>query len=114
MSQAVFDIMAADLDRSMREMGVGDLSVGRHMKRLGEGFYGRAAVYEAALEGVGDRDALSRALLRNIYDDIDPGAGMLAALEGYVMRQAAHLAAQPIAPIAAGKIEFMVFEGSES
>ena len=44
LSQALVDFMAADLDRSIRELGVGDMSVGKFMKRLGEGLYGRAAV----------------------------------------------------------------------
>jgi len=37
LAQALVDFMAADLDRSIRELGVGDLSVSRFMKRLGEG-----------------------------------------------------------------------------
>ena len=53
LAQALVDYMAADLDRSIRELGVGDLSVGKFMKRLGEGLYGRAAAYDKALD---DRD----------------------------------------------------------
>ena len=34
-----------DIDRNLREMGVGDLSVGRQVKSLTEGLYGRLGVY---------------------------------------------------------------------
>ncbi len=37
LSQAFFDAMFADLDRALREMGIGDLSVGKHVKRMAQG-----------------------------------------------------------------------------
>src|SRR4051812_2446073 len=40
-SQALFDTYVKGLDDGLREMGVGDLSVGKKMRRLGEAFYGR-------------------------------------------------------------------------
>ena len=50
-SQALFDTFVKALDHALREMGVGDLSVGKKMRRLAEAFYGRAKSYDAA----GDR-----------------------------------------------------------
>src|ERR1700752_3618558 len=43
LGQRFFDTMFADFDRSLREMGTGDLSVGREVKRMAQGFYGRVA-----------------------------------------------------------------------
>src|SRR3954464_9479373 len=40
LGQRFFDTMFADFDRSLREMGTGDLSVGREIKRMAEAFYG--------------------------------------------------------------------------
>ena len=40
-SQALFDTYVQALDHALREMGVGDLSVGRKMRRLGEAFVAR-------------------------------------------------------------------------
>jgi hypothetical protein len=48
LGQEVFDVMFADLDRSLRELGVGDLSVGKHVKRYARFFYGRVAGLEQA------------------------------------------------------------------
>jgi cytochrome b pre-mRNA-processing protein 3 len=105
LAQALVDYMAADLDRSIRELGVGDLSVGKFMKRLGQGLYGRAAAYDKALD-TDDRAALREALLRNIYDGDGPDDRILTAFAEYVENQNAHLSAQPIGPIADGIADF--------
>jgi cytochrome b pre-mRNA-processing protein 3 len=108
LAQALVDFMAADLDRSIRELGVGDMSVGKFMKRLGEGLFGRAAAYDKALD---DRDipALEVAVLRNIFDGYDPGERILAIIACYAQAQYDHLASQPIEPIAAGYVAFLPF-----
>src|SRR4051794_1551817 len=64
--QALFDLFCADIDDNLREMGVGDLSVPKHMKRVGEAFYGRAQAYREALAREDDA-ALIDALTSNIY-----------------------------------------------
>ncbi len=106
LAQAVMDFMAADLDRSMRELGIGDLSVGRYMKRLGEGLYGRAATYDAALDAH-DSAALSDALVRNVYAGRDPGGRNLAMIAAYALSQPSFLAGQPIADIMLGRVAFI-------
>ena len=64
MAQAVFDAMFADMDVNLREMGVGDLSVGKKVRAMWEAFHGRAKAYEAEVEA-GDDGALAQALRRN-------------------------------------------------
>jgi cytochrome b pre-mRNA-processing protein 3 len=105
LAQALVDYMAADLDRSIRELGVGDLSVGKFMKRLGQGLYGRAAVYDKALDDE-DQAALRDALLRNIYDGDGPDDRILTAFAEYVKIQNVHLSAQPIGSMADGTVDF--------
>jgi cytochrome b pre-mRNA-processing protein 3 len=41
LAQELFDVMFADFDRGLREMGVGDLGVGRQVKTMAQAFYGR-------------------------------------------------------------------------
>src|SRR5260370_6969849 len=43
--QSFFDEMFADFDRALREMGTGDLSVRKHVKRTARAFYGRIRAY---------------------------------------------------------------------
>ncbi len=49
--QALFDLMMADIDMNLRELGVGDLSVGKQVKRLAQQFYARLAVINEAFDG---------------------------------------------------------------
>ena len=101
--QKLVDEFFADMDRSLREMGVGDLSVGKKVRKMAEAFYGRAAAYEKALgEGAG---ALEIALLRNVYPD-GAAIGSPAKLAGYVTAARQQLASQAVAGIIAGAVAF--------
>jgi cytochrome b pre-mRNA-processing protein 3 len=91
--QAVFDLFCQDMDRTLREMGVGDLSVPKRMRKIGEAFYGRAAAYEAGL-AARDKTALAAALKRNVLG----GEGSEVAAEplaAYMMAADEGLAATP-------------------
>jgi cytochrome b pre-mRNA-processing protein 3 len=70
------DAFFRDLDASLREMGVGDTSVPKRMKKLGEAFFGRAHAYDESLNA-GDAEALAVALGRNVTGNAAP-AGPLA------------------------------------
>jgi cytochrome b pre-mRNA-processing protein 3 len=88
LAQAVFDAMFNDMDVNLREMGVGDLSVGKKVRVMWEAFHGRAAVYAEAMK-LGP-EALAEALERNIWPGEEQrlAAGNLARL---VYAQDAHL-----------------------
>ncbi len=80
LAQALFDVMFRTMDQTIREIGVGDLSVPRHMKRMMTGFNGRANAYEAALVG---EEKLEETLIRNVYataDNIEQGRVQALAL----------------------------------
>ncbi len=62
--------MFADLDRGLREMGATDMGVGKRVKEMAKGFYGRIAAYEKGLDG--DDQTLSEALKRNLYGTVQP------------------------------------------
>lgn len=91
--QRLFDVYVSALDDSLRELGVGDLSVAKKMRKLGEALYGRMKAYETPLEA-GDADALALALARNVHASEDPGAG--AALAAYALKARDSLSAQPL------------------
>ncbi len=50
LSQELFNIFFEDLDNSLRELGVSDLSVGKKIKVLAQNFYGRLLVYTNLFE----------------------------------------------------------------
>ncbi|WP_367576017.1 ubiquinol-cytochrome C chaperone family protein [Phenylobacterium montanum] len=98
-SQALFDAYLRSLDDALREMGVGDLSVGKKMRKLGEAFYGRAKAYDSAL-GV-QSDELAALIGRTLFADAPQGD--VAAMAGYVRRAFAALAELPLETILAGE-----------
>jgi cytochrome b pre-mRNA-processing protein 3 len=104
LAQALFDVMFADMDASLREMGAGDLGVGRRVKQMATGFYGRVAAYDAGLAG-GD-GVLGAALRRNLFGTVSPSSDSLAVMADYVTRTAATLARQPLERIAGGTVAF--------
>jgi cytochrome b pre-mRNA-processing protein 3 len=105
LAQAVFDAMFNDMDVNLREMGVGDLSVGRKVRAMWEAFHGRAAAYQAAIEA-GDRAALAAALERNVWRDA-PAAAAAAELARAVLAQDAHLAGQELTELGMGSVRFL-------
>jgi cytochrome b pre-mRNA-processing protein 3 len=61
------------MDRSLRELGIGDFGVPKRMKKMAEAFYGRHDTYRLALSS-GDRAALVAAIDRNVFGDADKAA----------------------------------------
>lgn len=82
MAQALVDHLFADLDDGLRKAGVSDLAVGKRVKKLAQGFYGRAEAYTSALEA--GEPALRAVLSRNLLSGrVAPEAvheGLLAEL----------------------------------
>ena len=93
--QALIDRLFADMDVTLREMGVGDLSVGKKVKRMAEAFYGRSRAYREGLASADD-DALADALRRNLYRTADGTPSQVAAMAEYIRRECARLAEQPV------------------
>lgn len=104
MSQEVFDTFVADMDATLRELGVGDLSVPKKMKKIGAAFYGRTVAYDAGLAAPDDA-ALALALARNILE-AEAQTPRAEALAAYVRSAAAKLAATPFATFAKGDLAF--------
>lgn len=109
LAQAVFDAMFSDMDVNLREMGVGDLSVGRRVRAMWEAFHGRSKVYAAAMEAADDR-ALAEALARNVWRGAEPPASSAASLARYLRRQTVKLASQPLSSLLAGEASFLPAE----
>lgn len=83
-AQSAIEAFVIDMDDCMREMGVGDLTVPKKVKRAAAGFYERAGAYRSALADKSDAslvDALKH------YIDFAPTSESLApTLAAYVRR----------------------------
>lgn len=91
LGQALFDAFFRDLDQSLREAGVGDLSVGKWIKKLAQQFYARVTAVEAALaqaDGAGLEQVLRTTLAGGAAE------AQVAALARYLLEADAELAAR--------------------
>lgn len=79
LAQEYFDRLFVEMDRAVREMGVGDLSVRRHVRQMMRAFYGRAVRYGEALDA-SDHESLKAALARNVYGGAESVAASDLAL----------------------------------
>jgi cytochrome b pre-mRNA-processing protein 3 len=102
-AQALFDTYLKSLDSALREIGVGDLSVGKKMRKLGEAFYGRARNYDDALAALPDEQPLAEVLGRTVLEGQTADSAPLAA---YAARAVASLQAQPVEAILEGRAEW--------
>ncbi|MBI1211306.1 MAG: ubiquinol-cytochrome C chaperone [Alphaproteobacteria bacterium] len=91
LAQAVFDNMFDNLDQSLRELGVGDITLPKKIRAMVSAFYGRAAAYDKALSEE-DEAALDEALVRNVYAGQAPGEDVIARLAAYLRATAKALA----------------------
>ena len=104
LSQALFDEMFMDMDRSLREMGVGDMGIGRRVRAMGTAFLGRVDAYHRALEAGGDE--LERALMRNLYrSEASPEAGA-CAIGRYVRSKVDLLSSASLTELLEGHVAF--------
>jgi cytochrome b pre-mRNA-processing protein 3 len=113
LAQALFDHMFADMDQNLREMGVGDLGVGKRVKAMAEGFYGRLAAYDRAI-AAGDGEAVALALARNLYRKSTPEPWQLRRMADYVFGCVAELDAQPVDALLGGRARFAPVPARES
>jgi cytochrome b pre-mRNA-processing protein 3 len=104
LAQAFFDVMFGDVDRNLRELGVGDLSVGKKVKAIAESFYARAAALQQALVA-NDREAIAIVLTRNVYvAGPSPETGQLDGLITHLFMYAKHLEALPESELLSGRL----------
>ena len=71
----------ADMDAQVRQIGFGDMVVGKHVGKMMGMLGGRLGVYREGLAAPDDR-ALDAALVRNLYRGAAPGPAALAHVRG--------------------------------
>lgn len=95
-AQLLFDTYVSALDHTLRELGVGDVAVGKKMRKLGESLYGRMTAYEAPLRDQ-DAEALAIALAKNVYETDE--VGVAHPLAAYACASVKAMAVQDFASV---------------
>ena len=104
MAQDVVDIFFREIDHTLREIGIGDTTVPKRMKKLARMVYGRWEAYGDAL-AAGDREALAEAFRRNVYAE-GGDAGGAPGLAEYAFDASATLAGHGDAALLEGRIDY--------
>lgn len=94
------EIFVDDMDGQLRQEGVGDIVVGKHIGKMMAALGGRMEAYKQGLES-GDLDA---ALIRNLYRTENPGSAALAFASRQLHDLWARLCATPLDALLAGTL----------
>jgi cytochrome b pre-mRNA-processing protein 3 len=114
--QQVFDLFFLDMDRSLREAGVGDVSVPKRVKKMAEAFFGRIKSYDEALSGEAEL-SLDAAIGRYLYPEPPENKALLLHFAAYARASVEVLKGVSMAEIAQGKViyaQLSAYTGEES
>ncbi|MEM9277689.1 MAG: ubiquinol-cytochrome C chaperone family protein [Pseudomonadota bacterium] len=82
LSQDVFDLFVADIERALRELGIGDTTVPKRKKKMVRSFYGQIEDFDDALDGKDVNMLTSRVSNRYLDEEQPEKARQLA---GYML-----------------------------
>jgi len=103
-SQTLLEAMFADMDRNLREMGVGDLSVAKRMHTMAGVYYGRALAYREAFSSADPPAAVAQVLARNLFPAGTPPGANVRLLADHAVALKAALATLPVEALAEGTL----------
>lgn len=95
------ELFISDMDGQLRQIGIGDMVVGKHVGRMMGALGGRMAAYR---EGLGGRADFGQALTRNLYRGEAPGQQALERVADALRNFEGNLARTETANILAGEI----------
>lgn len=100
------EVLFDNMDMSLREIGVGDMSVGKKVKVMAEAFYGRKLAYKTALLSDDPQDDMRAAVVKNVYRDVVPEEEGATSLTSYILRQSSYFGELADEDLLAGQISF--------
>jgi len=106
-SARLAEVFVTDMDGQLRQIGIGDIIVGKHIGRMMSALGGRLGAYRAALEGTGagsGAGSLEDALVRNLYRGEAPAPEALAHVAQGLREFAAGLSALDLESLRAARL----------
>lgn len=101
--QDLTDEFFADMDHSLRELGVSDVAVGKKVRKIAESYFGRVTAYDSALSA--SPKMLEEAISRNIYPDGAPQKS-IRAMADYFRDTVKYLSATPLEQVLLSELRF--------
>ena len=99
---ALTERFVADMDGSLRQIGVGDLGVGKQVGRMVGALGGRLGAYRGAFAG---SEPFADALTRNLYRGASPAGETLAWTEAAALELKRGVDGTPLERLLAGEID---------
>lgn len=93
-----------DMDGSLREIGVGDMVVGKHVGRMVGALGGRIGAYREALASPDRHAALADALARNVWRGEPPETADPPGLAAHVLNISDRIQSRGLAELLAGRL----------
>ncbi len=100
LSQDIFDLFVADIERALRELGIGDTTVPKRKKKMVRSFYGQIDDFDDAMNN-GDKTNLAEAAAKRYLTE---GDGDSLSLAQYMFDQESNLMEQPMKGILRGQL----------
>lgn len=95
------ELFVDDMEGQLRQIGIGDLVVGKHIGRMMSALGGRLSAYRSALA---DGGALNAALERNLYRGEPPAPDAVQHVADHLRRFAANLDALTLDTLRGGRL----------
>lgn len=95
------ELFINDMDGQLRQQGIGDVVVGKHVGKMMSALGGRLTAYREALTGGA---SLAEALTRNLYRGATPPAPALAHAESALQALWARVGALSLVDLVAGRL----------
>lgn len=95
------EIFIDDMDASLRQIGIGDFVVGKHVGRMMSALGGRLGAFRSA----GDPAARAAAVRRNIFREAPPSDEKVAWVAEHLREFEARLRATPLAGLLEGRMQ---------
>ncbi len=114
-NQALFDCIFKEMKMTLREIGVGDVGIPKHMQKMMKAFNGRMHVYDEAFKAHNVDAALDDALSRNVYGTVDEEIDQerVKILSRYVMNNVRHVSSLGFSACVEGNDLFLSAEGEK-
>lgn len=105
--QELYDTSFYYIDKGLREAGIGDMGVPKHMRRMMKGFNGRVHGYSAGLVKGASVKVLDTAVERNIYGTVEKAdKAQVKAMRSYIKANVKALRGQSLETITRGTIKY--------
>lgn len=93
-----------DMDAQLRQIGIGDITVGKHIGRMMAALGGRLGAYRDGLAAGAPAGLLEEALVRNLYRGDAPSPDAVAHVAGELRRLRTALNEVPLPQLLAGEL----------